>query len=145
MKKVLILIYCIIIGVVIYLIGINNNKSIYEDGYEEEKKEFVDTFMTEKIEAEEAVINYYSIYGQSLNIKGTLSIDTTNISSVNLVMINEDKELIYPIIYNLDDNNINFSTFEKINQGLYLDGIEKGNYILSLKVTYTIEEEQNDK
>lgn len=141
MKKVLILFFCIIIGITIYLVGTNKNITIYE----EEKKKFIDTFMTEKIEAEEAVISHYSIYGQNLNLKGTLSIDTTNISNINLVMINDDKELTYPIIYNLDSSNINFSTFEKINQGLYLDGIEEGNYILALKVTFTVEEKQDNK
>lgn len=134
MKKILILLACVCLGITIYWIGTNKNA----DNQNKKTKQFLEELMNEKLEKEVASIYYYAIYGQSLNLKGNLEIDTENISDISLVMLSDNSEKNFEIFYTTDVNKISFSTFEKINNGLLLDSLDLGNYILALKVTVNI-------
>lgn len=140
LKKIIVLLICIALGITIYLIGNKKNTEIKI----EETKQFLDVFMTEKVEEEPANIDYYTVYGENLNIKGSLSINTDNVSDVSLIMINSDIEKEFNLFYSKDIDKINFSTYEKINEGLVLDNLELGNYILALKVAYNNVEDTSD-
>lgn len=79
-----------------------------------------------------ANIDELYIYGNHLNLKGTLS-TSINISKLELILFNQ-KESKYELIF---ENNgvINFYISSKKNNGILLDELEMGNYIAYLKAT----------
>ena len=107
------------------------------------------------VEIEKAEIEEYYVYGTSLNIKGSLTLENINYEEIDLVLYNEDLKLKkeetaekrftkIPIIVETKDKTITFYISELINDGLYLDKIKKGNYTLFIRTTHkeTIEEEE---
>lgn len=94
-------------------------------------------------EAEKVSISEYYIYGNHLNIKGSLEIQDTNYSDIKLVLFNgEDKDI--EVIADIENNKINFYLSEYLNDGLLLDEIERGTYCLFLKLTYENEEDKEN-
>lgn len=94
-------------------------------------------------EEEVAVISEYFIYGNHLNIKGSLEITNKNYQSIALTLYNgRDKDI--EINTQIEDNKINFNTSEFINEGLYLDDLERGTYYLFLKLTYENPEDKEN-
>lgn len=91
-----------------------------------------------KIMIEETIINVDTIYiyGTHLNIEGEL-IPTDNI---DLVLYN-GSFIEQPIIIN--DSRFSLSSY--VNDGLYLDNIEKGKYYLFLRSKYTENEKEKYK
>ena len=72
------------------------------------------------IEEEKAIVDTYYIYGNHLNINGNVKLDSG---------------------YKKEDGKVIFYLSEYINDGMYLDDIERGNYYLFLKVSYTDSED----
>lgn len=94
-----------------------------------------DDIPLKQTEEEMATISEYFIYGNHLNIKGSLEITNKNYQSIALTLYNgTDKDI--EINAQIENNKINFSTSEFINEGLYLDDLERGIYYLFLKLTY---------
>lgn len=92
-------------------------------------------------EEELASISEYFIYGNHLNIKGSLEITDKNYQSIVLTLYNgKDKDI--KVNTEIEDNKINFNTSKYINEGIYLDDLERGTYYLFLKLTYENPEEQ---
>lgn len=100
-----------------------------------------------KTELEKVDIEEYFIYGTMLNMKGSLTVEELNYEEIDLVLYNKDikiekKETIekrftkIPIIVEIKDNTVNFKLSEVINEGLYLDNIEVGNYTLFIRTTH---------
>jgi len=91
-------------------------------------------------EQEKVLIEEYSIYGNHLNMKGTLEVADTNYIDIKLTMFNgEDKDI--EIISNKETNKITFNLSEYLNEGILLDEIERGEYNLFLKLIYENKEE----
>lgn len=90
------------------------------------------------IESEIVEIDNYYIYGTHFNIEGRIdNIETKNIEKVNFVLLdNLNNEKEYNSVYQINNNNMQIKTSELINEGIYLEDIESGNYILFLKITY---------
>ena len=106
---------------------------------------YVNYFKDEGIIPEEEIVNVseYYIYGDHLNMKGTLEIEDMTYSDVCLTLYN-GTDLDKEIMYNNDGNKIEFYFSEKINNGLYLDDIERGEYYLFLKLTYNNPEDEEN-
>ena len=129
MKKFL----CIIIVFIIILFG---GYYVYTNYYSKS---------IPKIDVEEQSVNVteYYIYGNHLNIRGELKISNTDYKSISLVLYDGDEKK-----YNIedeidDDGTIKFCTSEYINEGMYIDNLDKGRYYLFLKVTYDNKEDKD--
>ncbi len=92
----------------------------------------------DNIENMDARINKYYIYGTHFNIEGSFEIpDNYNAKKASLVLRKDNgKEIEYDINYEICEKLITFKVSDKINEGIYLDGLEKGNYYLLLKIIY---------
>ena len=75
-------------------------------------------------------IKTYTIYGRFFNVEGELE---GNHNSLSLILKDNDLELEYPLIINNIDNITNFKTNKLINEGINLEKIKSGNYIIYLK------------
>jgi len=106
-------------------------------------------------ELEKVEINEYYIYGTTMNMTGTLTVENLNFEEIDLVLYNKDlkltkKETIekrftsIPIKYEQNENTINFNLSETINEGMYLDNIEISSYTMFIRTTHkeTIDEEE---
>ena len=116
MKKLIgVIIFLIVIGFAGYFVYINY---ILEDGI---------------IPEEETVsISEYYIYGDHLNMKGSLEIDDMTYEDASLVLYNgEDNDVDF--ISSNDGKRIEFYFSEYINDGFYLDDTPRGKYYLFLK------------
>ena len=93
-------------------------------------------------EEEQVSISEYYIYGDHMNIKGTLEIDDMTYSDISLTLFDgEEKEI--DIVSSNDGTKIEFYFSEYINDGFYLDSLERGKYNVFLKLTYdNIENEE---
>ena len=127
MKKLIKVIFILLILVIlVYFIYLNYIKEVIP------KKE---------TEEELASISEYFIYGNHLNIKGSLEITDKNYQSIVLTLYNgKDKDI--KVNTEIEDNKINFNTSKYINEGIYLDDLERGTYYLFLKLTYENPEDQ---
>ena len=127
MKKLIKVIFILLILVLLgYFIYVNYIKEVIP------KKE---------TEEELASISEYFIYGNHLNIKGSLEITDKNYQSIVLTLYNgKDKDI--KVNTEIEDNKINFNTSKYINEGIYLDDLERGTYYLFLKLTYENPEDQ---
>ena len=106
-------------------------------------------------EKEKVSIDEYFIYGPHLSMKGTLTLETVDFEEIDLVLYNKDLKLekddteakrftSVPIIYEINENNIEFSLSELINEGLYLDDIKSNNYSMLIRTKHKelVEEEE---
>ena len=98
-----------------------------------------------KIDVEEEMVSVseYYIYGNHLNIKGSLDIDNMNYDKISLVLY-DGKEKYYDINVKNDGTSIVFNTAEYINEGMYIDNLSVGKYYLFLKLTYKNEEDEKN-
>ena len=117
-KTLLVIITIIILGCCFYKIK-----------FTEEKKYIIKT-------DNESIIDELYIYGNHLNLNGTIDIDQTNsnFDSINLLLYSK-KEIEIPLNYKVNEENIYFEISDKINNGYALDNLEIGNYNLYIKIT----------
>lgn len=122
MKKICIVLILLIFLSIISLTYISNNRKY---------------FNYEKIAPEETQANIYEyyIYGNHLNIKGSLKTADMNYKNISMVLYNKETKEI-EVNFSNQKQKIDFNISEYINDGLYLDNIPRGNYKLFLKVTY---------
>ena len=114
MKKVIFLLILIIGGYFCYnyLLSNKEQKFIYHD--------ILEKTIDKKVE-----INTFTIYGKYLNLKGELPNDDGNYTLVFKNNEVEDK-------ININIDNKSFSTNKYINEGINLEKLKEGNYILLL-------------
>ena len=114
MKKILIIIFLILLGTFgyIYYSYINNYKMIL-NGINSEFK-----------------INSYSIFGQFLNMNACIEEDINNIDDFELIFKNNKEEIKLNANFYKENNKI---CFEFKNDGLYLDNLKRGKYLLLVK------------
>lgn len=106
-------------------------------------------------ELEKVEINEYYIYGTTMNMKGSLTVENLNFEEIDLVLYNKELKLgkkeskekrftSIPIKYEQNENTINFTLSDTINEGMYLDNIEKSNYTMFIRTTHkeVVEEEE---
>ncbi len=118
MKKVLIFIIVIVLAFFIYI------KFIKSDNKKEEK--FIYEDILNSLEEEEIDIDNFTIYGKYLNLEGNLP---TTDSNYSIVLKNNEKEDVIKINTSLKK----FNTSNYINDGINLEKIGLGEYLLLLK------------
>lgn len=114
MKKIIILI-CLL-----FVAGCNLNKE--KDS--QEVFNFIDNI--EQV----ASIKTWTIYGKYFNIEGEID---TFLDNLVLILKNNDTEVEYPLIIKKEKDKTIFKTNNLINEGINLDKISKGNYLVLLK------------
>ena len=62
-------------------------------------------------------------------------LDNPNFTSIKLLLYN-NKYQYYNLIYTTDNNIVNFSISDKVNDGILLDNIDIGNYYLFIEINY---------
>lgn len=133
MKKFIIIVTIIFLGVIGYIIYVEKNKNKIEPL---------------KVEAEVAEVTSYYIYGTKLNLEGTLNLENLDFDEVNLVLYNNKDFIAYNINHTEQLNTLTFNTGELINEGINLDEIEKSDYQILLrlkKIEESLNEEETDK
>ncbi len=86
-----------------------------------------------KFEEEIANINELYIYGNHLNLKGTLE-KNINLDKLELVLFN-GKEKKYELLFEKQNNIISFYISSKKNNGILLDSLNISNNMVFLKAT----------
>ena len=134
MKKFLLLLVFISI---VSISGYYYHQNIYLPS----KKPTIDT------ENKNASITDVYIYGTHLNIKGIIKNINANFKDVDLVFwnIKNGKKKAYRINYKKNVTTIKFDLSDEINDGLYLDDINRGNYELYLRLSYQDKIKTNNK
>lgn len=125
MKKLIILIILIAVGYFIYVNYINAVPKL-------------------QVEEEKANITEYHVYGNHLNLTGELEITDKNYKDIKLLLYNGDQKDI-DITTSIEDGKIIFTTSDYLNEGIYLDDIQKGTYYTFIKVTYEKEDKEEIK
>lgn len=87
-------------------------------------------------EEELVSISEYYIYGDHLNMKGSLEISDMTYQDVYLNLYNGEEDKDIEIVSSNDGNKIEFYFSEYINDGFYLDTLSRGKYNLFLKLVY---------
>ena len=119
MKKIFFLIILIVLGYFGYNYFIKNN---------EKTPSFMYHDILSKIEDKKTNLNVFTIYGKYLNLKG----DIPNIDGeYTLVFKNNDEEIEIKI----EVNENTFLTNKYINDGINLEKLKKGNYLILLHDT----------
>ena len=114
-KKFLIFIFLIIIGVFVYFKYFKVNENIY-------------TLLDDVNDY--AIVDKYYIYGTHMNISG--SIDVSDYSDIKLVFKSLKNELSYDLNYSKG----RFYVSDFINDGIYLDDIPIDEYLVFIKVSF---------
>lgn len=114
MKKII-----FILLIIIFLVGCSKMPK------ENEKEVFNFTNDIEK----NAIVNSYTIYGRFFNIEGTIE----NIDNLKLVLKNNLNEIPYDVFTENKDDQMEFKTSKLINEGINLENIKEGSYIVLLK------------
>ena len=125
MKKILYIFLIILLGVFSYIFFTYQELKYYEE-------------ILNQVDPIEFNINSYSIFGPHLNIEGCIN---KKLESPKLMMKNKEEEFVLESTFYEDDSNTCFYTSEYNDGGIYLDGLNRGNYILLVKdngVTYTL-------
>lgn len=109
--------------------------------YVEKNKEKIIPLSTEQ---EKVAVTEYYIYGTTLNMKGTLTIENLDFDKIELVLYNDKDFLEYEIEYDEDGNKVNFYLSDLINEGLYLDNIEIDKRYIFIRTTKELEEKDKE-
>ena len=133
MKKVLLLLLIILLGGGVYVF-------CFTDMFEEVKEKIIKPrFVYEDIlnnSKGEAEVSRFTIYGKHLNLEGNLPKETTEVdgkvgSEYIIVLKNNENEINVPIV--VEDEK--FVISKNINDGINLEKMYAGDYILMLKDT----------
>lgn len=120
----ILLFLCILIGVLMLGSYLYNK---------EQKRKILSSIENEIID-----VNNYYLYGTHFNVEGQIKgISINNIKDVKFTLVDiSENEKEYDAIYEIDGNKLNVATSKLINEGIYLEDIESGEYFLFLKITY---------
>ena len=116
-----------IIFIIILLVGIYWGYSYFKSKEDVPPKFIYEDILT-SIDQKVVDVNSFTIYGKYLNLKGNLPEEKGNYT---LVLKNNEEE----IVVNTDIEENTFSTSKYINQGLNLEKLKIGNYIILLHNT----------
>lgn len=117
MKKVFVILFIILLGVFSYIYYTYEESKYYED-------------ILDKVNEEAFNINSYSIFGTHLNIEGCINKELNN---SDLILKNKEEEIILKSSFYKEDGSTCFYVSEYNNDGIYLDDLKLGDYILLVK------------
>lgn len=100
--------------------------------------DFLSDDIYSSIEDPPADITYFTRYGTTLNIKGELNTEIADRTPEDVQLILKDDETEYelPLYYSYDNGHIDFTTSEKINDGINLDSLPTGDWLMLLKLVF---------
>lgn len=87
--------------------------------------------IVEQVEKETFYIEKYMVFGTHLNISGC--IDKNLEGDSKLVLKNTKKEIIIDSVFDNSEEKTCFYTSENNNEGIYLDELKQGNFIVLVK------------
>lgn len=96
------------------------------------------------IEQEQVEVSKYYIYGTSLNIEGSLTVENLDFEDIDLVLYDDKEFLNWQINYTQDLNTITFNLSDLINDGLYLDNITSEKRYIFIRTTHKNEENEEE-
>ena len=114
MKKILYLIFIILLIIFGYIYYTYEYLTYYEE-------------ILNDVESIEVSLNNYSIFGTHLNIDGCID---KKLNEPKLVLKNKRSKIILDTEFYEEDNKICFYINKHYNEGIYLDGIKEGDYLL---------------
>jgi len=117
MKKVLWILFIIILLVFSYIFYMYKESKYYEK-------------ILDNVEQLEFNINNYSIFGTHLNIEGCID---KKLNNSTLVLKNKEEEITLNSNFYEENNKTCFYISENYNEGIFLDELKKGNYLLLVK------------
>lgn len=117
MKKVLYAIFIIVLAIFGYFYFMNNQNYI--------------NILLKEVEDEEFYIKNYSIFGTHFLIEGC--IDKVIDNDLKLVLKNKEEEIEIDSNFNIEEGKTCFYLSEKINEGIYLDDLKIGEFLLLVK------------
>ena len=88
------------------------------------------------LSAKPAEITSFYTYGTSLNIEGKIKgISKDNLEGIKLIVTDgENFEKFHKLSYSFEDNYLNFSTGNMINNAINLDELNVGNYYVQVRI-----------
>ncbi len=116
----------------------NRKSSLANNNYSQQTANLQSLKCLDDIKGSSVKIEKYFIYGTYLNVEGSLDIPNNyRVKNASLVLRKDDgKEQEYEIDYKIYGQKLDFKVSDKINRGIYLDEIGKGDYYLILKLLY---------
>ena len=131
--KIFLAVIIMIILMVVYRSVLNYKRTSEEEKIKNEKIKSMFTLVENK---KYATISEYTIYGNHLNIKGTIDqIEDENVEELELVIMDLDQnESKYNLKYSINEGNIEFYLSQNINEGIDLEKISSGDYYLYIKL-----------
>lgn len=117
MKKILYVFLIVLLGVFAYIFFTYQELKYYEE-------------ILNEVESMEFNINNYSIFGTHLNIDGCIS---KELEYPELILKNKEEEILLESNFYNEEGNTCFYISEYNNGGIYLDGLNKGNYVLLVR------------
>ena len=126
MKKIL-----IVLLMIVFIVGCSKSFS---------KNDTLKVFEFTSDITESVVITSYTIYGRFFNLKG----ETNSKNNLKLVLKNNQEELEYEIFTEEKGEKTIFKTSKLINEGINLENIKEGSYIVLLKDGDTYYNLKND-
>ncbi len=117
MKKIFLILFILIVSILAYFYFFYRNESLIS--------------LLETTEEEEFYIDNYSIFGQHLNISGC--IDEVIDNDLSLVLKNEEEDIVLGGNFYKNENRTCFKISDKINDGIFLDDLKIGSYLLLVR------------
>lgn len=114
MRKVFFIIFIVLIGIFSYIFFTYKELKYYEE-------------ILNEVEILEFDISSYSIFGTHLNIEGCIN---TKLSNPKLILKGKNNEINLKSVFYEDNENTCFCISEYSNDGINLDELNKGKYVL---------------
>ena len=111
---------------IVTIFGIYFGYKYFQNIDVKEENKFVYQDLLDKIGENKAIVDTFTIYGKYLNIKGVLP---SNDKEFSIVFKNNNEEINIPLIV----DNTRFSTNNYINDGIDLEKLKIGNYLMLLR------------
>ena len=124
-----------LIFLLLMVAGIYFGYNLYKKQKTEEAPKFIYEDLLNEIGDKSVNVDTFTIYGKYLNLKGNLPSQDTK---YNVILKNNDEEIIIPT----ENNEGTFSTNKYINDGINLEKLKNGSYLLLLCNEKTNEETQ---
>ena len=87
------------------------------------------------IEEEKINVNKYYVYGNHLNIEGSLNKEFSNVKNIKLLLKSNLEEIEYDINYNID-SDFSFYIRQYINNGINIENLNNNKFYILLKFIY---------
>ena len=125
MKKLLYIFFIVLLGIFSYIFFTYQELKYYEE-------------ILKEVDSLEFDINNYSIFGTHLNIEGCIN---KELNFPELILKNKEEEIILESKFYVEEGSTCFYISDYNNDGIYLDELKEGNYILLVQdneLNYTL-------